>query len=70
MHPPNESKSVGGAPGKTFPTISADLPRDLALLDIERSLPKLSVLPSTGDEYVAFLTFVVMLIVLMTDGGF
>ena len=49
---PDDSKSVGCAPGKAFPTISADLPRDLALLDIERSLPKLSVLPSTGDEYV------------------
>lgn len=28
----------------------ADLPRELAMLDIERTLPKLSLLPSTGDE--------------------
>lgn len=53
LRPPDDGKSVGSAPGKAFPTISADLPRDLALLDVERSLPKLSVLPSTGDEYVA-----------------
>ncbi|PGH12046.1 hypothetical protein AJ80_06865 [Polytolypa hystricis UAMH7299] len=30
--------------------LKADLPRELALLDIMRSLPKLSTLPSTGDE--------------------
>jgi anaphase-promoting complex subunit 4 len=30
--------------------LKADLPRELALLDIERSLPKLSTLPSTGDK--------------------
>lgn len=35
-----------------LPYIKADLPRQLALLDIDRSLPKLSTLPSTGDEYV------------------
>lgn len=29
-----------------------DLPRELALLDIEGSLPKLCTLPPTGDEYV------------------
>lgn len=29
-----------------------DLPRELALLDIESSLPKLCTLPPTGDEYV------------------
>lgn len=32
--------------------LKADLPRELALLDIERSLPKLSTLPSTGNELV------------------
>ena len=32
--------------------LKADLPRELALLDIESSLPKLSTLPATGDEYV------------------
>ncbi|EFR04173.1 hypothetical protein MGYG_07180 [Nannizzia gypsea CBS 118893] len=30
--------------------LKADLPRELALLDIEGSLPKLSTLPSTGDD--------------------
>ncbi|KAF9887042.1 hypothetical protein FE257_010536 [Aspergillus nanangensis] len=30
--------------------LKADLPRELALLDIESSLPKLSTLPSTGSE--------------------
>ena len=29
-----------------------DLPKELALLDIENTLPKLSVLPSVGREYV------------------
>lgn len=32
--------------------LKGDLPRELALLDIESSLPKLSVLSATGDEYV------------------
>lgn len=30
--------------------LSADLPRELALLDISSSLPKLSTLPGTGSE--------------------
>lgn len=30
--------------------LKADLPRELALLDVESSLPKLSLLPSTGSE--------------------
>lgn len=30
--------------------LKADLPRELAMLDMERSLPKLSTLPSTGNE--------------------
>ena len=30
----------------------ADLPRELALIDVETSLPKLSTLPSMGGEYV------------------
>ncbi|EFE43746.1 hypothetical protein TRV_01494 [Trichophyton verrucosum HKI 0517] len=38
--------------------LKADLPRELALLDIEGSLPKLSTLPSTGDEYVGRLPLV------------
>lgn len=39
-------------PLSKLPYMKADLPRELALLDIDRSLPKLSTLPSTGDEYV------------------
>ncbi|KAL1953234.1 hypothetical protein VTO42DRAFT_3376 [Malbranchea cinnamomea] len=35
---------------RSRPQVSPNLPRELALLDIERSLPKLSVLPSTGDD--------------------
>jgi anaphase-promoting complex subunit 4 len=31
--------------------LTTDLPRELALLDLEASLPKLSILPLTGDEY-------------------
>ncbi|EFW18783.1 hypothetical protein D8B26_005595 [Coccidioides posadasii str. Silveira] len=37
-------------PLSKIPYIKADLPRELALLDIDRSLPKLSTLPSTGDD--------------------
>lgn len=37
--------------------IAADLPRELAVLDVERSLPKLSVLPATGDEYACLFSF-------------
>ncbi|KAK2751007.1 hypothetical protein FQN57_000082 [Myotisia sp. PD_48] len=36
--------------------LKADLPRELALLDIEGSLPKLSTLPSTGDGSDVFST--------------
>jgi anaphase-promoting complex subunit 4 len=32
--------------------VSLDLPRDLALIDIETSLPKLSVLPAGGNSSV------------------
>jgi anaphase-promoting complex subunit 4 len=34
--------------------LKTDLPRELALLDLESSLPKLSTLPATGDEYGSF----------------
>jgi anaphase-promoting complex subunit 4 len=37
-------------PSKAMSLIKADLPRELALLDIESSLPKLSTLPGTGSE--------------------
>lgn len=37
--------------------LKADLPRELALLDIETSLPKLSTLPTTGNESVLFSPF-------------
>lgn len=41
--------------GSQLPKVAlfkADLPRELALLDIESSLPKLSTLPTTGNESV------------------
>ena len=38
-------------PAASLEHLKANLPRELALLDIESSLPKLSTLPSTGDEY-------------------
>jgi anaphase-promoting complex subunit 4 len=37
-------------PSKAAGILKADLPRELALLDIESSLPKLSTLPATGGE--------------------
>lgn len=37
-------------PSKATAGLQADLPRELAMLDIESSLPKLSVLPATGGE--------------------
>ncbi|KAJ5359271.1 uncharacterized protein N7496_011684 [Penicillium cataractarum] len=37
-------------PSKAAAILKADLPRELALLDIESSLPKLSTLPATGAE--------------------
>ncbi|KAL3481983.1 anaphase-promoting complex component Cut20/Apc4 [Aspergillus californicus] len=37
-------------PSKAAALLKADLPRELALLDIESSLPKLSTLPSTGGD--------------------
>ncbi|KAJ5351703.1 Anaphase-promoting complex subunit 4 [Penicillium brevicompactum] len=37
-------------PSKAAATLKVDLPRELALLDIESSLPKLSTLPATGGE--------------------
>lgn len=37
-------------PQKAVVLLKADLPRELALLDIESSLPKLSTLPATGGE--------------------
>lgn len=37
-------------PSKAAALLKADLPRELALLDIESSLPKLSTLPATGAE--------------------
>lgn len=39
-------------PSKAAAFLKADLPRELALLDAESSLPKLSTLPGTGGEYV------------------
>ncbi|KAI2791078.1 hypothetical protein POX_c03933 [Penicillium oxalicum] len=42
--------SSGLNPSKAAAILKADLPRELALLDIESSLPKLSVLPATGAE--------------------
>jgi anaphase-promoting complex subunit 4 len=40
----------GVYPSKASAMFKADLPRELALLDIESSLPKLSTLPATGGE--------------------
>lgn len=40
----------GLQPSKAAAMLKADLPRELALLDIESSLPKLSTLPATGVE--------------------
>lgn len=37
-------------PSKAASLLKADLPRELASLDIESSLPKLSTLPGTGGE--------------------
>lgn len=37
-------------PAKAAALLKADLPRELALLDVESSLPKLSTLPATGSE--------------------
>jgi len=37
-------------PSKAAALLKADLPRELALLDVESSLPKLSTLPATGSE--------------------
>ncbi|KAJ5161911.1 Anaphase-promoting complex subunit 4 [Penicillium capsulatum] len=42
--------SPGIHPSNAAALLKADLPRDLALLDIESSLPKLSTLPATGAE--------------------
>ncbi|KAJ6156202.1 Anaphase-promoting complex subunit 4 [Penicillium chrysogenum] len=42
--------SPGVYPSKAGAMLKADLPRELALLDIESSLPKLSTLPATGGE--------------------
>lgn len=42
--------SPGVNPSKAAALLKADLPRELALLDIESSLPKLSTLPATGAE--------------------
>lgn len=40
----------GVHPSKVAALLKADLPRELALLDVESSLPKLSTLPATGSE--------------------
>ena len=40
----------GVYPSKAAAVLKVDLPRELALLDIESSLPKLSTLPATGGE--------------------
>lgn len=42
-------------PAKAAALLKADLPRELALLDVESSLPKLSTLPATGSELVFLL---------------
>jgi anaphase-promoting complex subunit 4 len=42
--------SLDVQPAKAAALLKADLPRELALLDIEGSLPRLSTLPSTGGE--------------------
>lgn len=44
--------SMDQQPSKAASLLKADLPRELALLDVESSLPRLSTLPSTGAEYV------------------
>lgn len=44
-----KSATGGGTKGKSAQLL--DLPRDLAAIDIESSLPKLSVLPSGGTTY-------------------
>jgi anaphase-promoting complex subunit 4 len=46
---PWKDATVGGLKGKSAQLL--DLPRDLAAIDIESSLPKLSVLPSGGTTY-------------------
>ncbi|KAL4785877.1 anaphase-promoting complex, cyclosome, subunit 4-domain-containing protein [Aspergillus varians] len=42
--------SPGLQPSKAAALLKADLPRELALLDVESSLPRLSTLPSTGSD--------------------
>ncbi|CEN62501.1 hypothetical protein ASPCAL09135 [Aspergillus calidoustus] len=42
--------SLDVQPAKAAALLKADLPRELALLDIEGSLPRLSTLPSTGGD--------------------
>ncbi|KAL4934471.1 putative anaphase-promoting complex component Cut20/Apc4 [Aspergillus undulatus] len=42
--------SLDATPSKAAALLKADLPRDLALLDVESSLPRLSTLPSTGGD--------------------
>lgn len=48
---PWKDATVGGLKGKNAQLL--DLPRDLAAIDIESSLPKLSVLPSGGTTYAS-----------------
>jgi anaphase-promoting complex subunit 4 len=52
---PRNHLSTAGLPLTSLSHLKAELPRDLALLDVERSLPKLSVLPPTGDKYVVMI---------------
>lgn len=42
--------SPNAVPSKAAALLKADLPRELASLDAENSLPKLSTLPGTGGE--------------------
>ncbi|KAL5338495.1 anaphase-promoting complex, cyclosome, subunit 4-domain-containing protein [Aspergillus crustosus] len=42
--------SLDVQPSKAAALLKADLPRELALLDVESSLPRLSTLPSTGSD--------------------
>ncbi|KAL4976957.1 anaphase-promoting complex, cyclosome, subunit 4-domain-containing protein [Aspergillus desertorum] len=42
--------SLDMQPSKAAALLKADLPKELALLDIESSLPRLSILPSTGSD--------------------
>ncbi|KAL4970354.1 putative anaphase-promoting complex component Cut20/Apc4 [Aspergillus stella-maris] len=42
--------ALDGSPSKAAALLKADLPRELALLDVESSLPRLSTLPSTGGD--------------------